>query len=211
MLKFAEIILFFRLLFGCLSGEEYYRLGWTCAIRNATKRGKMIKYYYTKAANKGNSEAMVALGYHYLYDGVDDDAVKYYMAIKQDNTEAMIAMGDYYMHNKKHKEAAYYYAMAVVHGSRIAKTIVNKLYEKTFRSLLVGIKECSLRPSAIAQFLTAEYIPVIIKCLIELDMDIRLLIDGNVTISEPFIELYDLSKKFIGGEYPDFDFNLLDK
>jgi hypothetical protein len=75
----------------------------------------MIQSYLNKI-KKGDSDAMVNLGYYYEHENIDyKKSIKYFlMAIEKGNTIAMICLGDHYIKIKKdYNLMMKYYLMAI--------------------------------------------------------------------------------------------------
>src|SRR3989304_6597576 len=68
-------------------------------------------FYYLKAIDKNNSNAMNELGdYYYLVEQNYEKAIQYYlMAVEKNNCESMYSLGNYYNIIEKNRTHATYY------------------------------------------------------------------------------------------------------
>jgi tetratricopeptide (TPR) repeat protein len=92
--------------------------------------------WYQKSAQKGNSKALVAIGFHYLSgNGVatntSESLVYFQRAVELGNSDGLIGIGCYYQDINKPKEARKYYKLAIEQGNENATKVLAAIdYER---------------------------------------------------------------------------------
>ena len=164
-----------------------------------------MKRYYLMAIEKGHTGAMYCLGSkeELIKHG---SGLKYFMmGIAKGDTSCMIRVAEYYRDIGDNVEMEKYYMMAAETGfanDYVMFTIITyyetkKKYECAIKCCLlsIGTTEESIVSHMIIKYLTHEYISIVIKYLIELDMDIRTLADYYVRFDDIYIKLHDITKE----------------
>ena len=167
----------------------------------------MMKKYYTMAIEKGNTRAMVYLG-SYEEGVMPGSGLKYFeMAIERDESYAAVKIGNYYKDQKQYDKMEKYYVKAIEMGLFADNMIVidlvayyerNERYDDAIKYCVSGIKKHkgSAMTLAIKKYLTDEHISIVIKYLIEFDLNIRdLIIDGCVEVNNKYVTLYNAVKE----------------
>lgn len=172
-----------------------------------------MKKYYTMAFDEGHAEAMTLLGQHYYYIERNYNNMKkcYMLAIEKGDSEAMQSLGYYYdKHEHNYSEMEKYYKMAIDTGI-FDRSIVyrlaeyhekNKKYDEVIMFCLSNIRRYNYNRRKVSDFngiikkyLTHNHIANVIKFLIKLDMDIRVLSTCDNIIDDLYVKLYDITKE----------------
>ena len=93
----------------------------------------LAKYFYKKAIEKGNKNAMHNFGCYYQTIEKDYEKMKYYygLAIEKGNKNAMHNLADYYQTiEKDYEKMKYYYGLAIEKGSVISLNNLGVYYEE---------------------------------------------------------------------------------
>lgn len=177
---------------------------------NEQKYDEMNKYF-SMAIERGGAEAMYLVGDYYRINRNYGEMEKYYMmATGRGNIRAMMAMGRFHIsvHGNR-AETKKYFKMAIETGRCDYTTISYiadlckryKDHDDAIKYNLIGVKEHSgkgINFSQLRYYLTREHFSTVIKHLIGLDMDIRMLIDNNLAVDDELVMLYDMIKKLMG-------------
>lgn len=174
-----------------------------------------MKKYYKMAVEKGNVLAMYKLAGYYNhcereYNEDEEEMKKYYtMAIERGYVCAMEQLGLYYMVRKNYVEMEKYFRMAIdsddkyimLFPSLVKYYFKNNNHEGIVKYCLIALNinrdYVSYAVRCLEPYITYGHVSLVIKYLIELNMDFKVLTERGVTVDDLYVKMYDLTKENI--------------